>query len=113
MPLVSQLEDVRGSLPSFRNLLGIVLLLSNAGPGTGVVALPLLSRVASRIRVLVVELITELVSVPAAQKRRSTKTQSTVPLPRFSMGSLAASPAVLDCFLDFASPVFIVVCEFC
>ena len=39
MPLVPQPVDVRGSLPFFRNLLGIAPLLSSAGPGTGVIAL--------------------------------------------------------------------------
>lgn len=103
MPLMSQLVDVRGSLPSFWNLLGIALLLSSAGPGTGVVALLLLARAASHIRVLLVELITELVFVLAAQKKRSTQTQSTVPLRHFSIGGLAASPAVVDFFFRLCS----------
>lgn len=98
MPLVSHLVDNRGSLPSFRNLLGIAPLLSSAGPGTGVVAFLLLARAASRILVLLVELITELVSVLAEQKKRSTQTQSTVPLRHFSISRLAASSAVLDFF---------------
>lgn len=70
--------------------------------------MPLPARAASRICVLLVELITELVSVLAAQKRRSTQTQSTIPLPSLSMGSPSASPAVHDWFLDFAPPVFVV-----
>ena len=49
---------------------GIALLLLSAGPGTGVVALPLPARTASRIHVLLVKLITVL-SVLATQKRRS------------------------------------------
>ena len=59
------------------------------------------------------ELITELVSVLAAQIKSSTQTPSIVPLRRFSIGGLPASPAVLDFFLDFAPPVFIVVFVFC
>lgn len=49
---------------------GIALLLLSAGPGTGVVALPLPAHTASRIHVLLVKLITVL-SVLATQKRRS------------------------------------------
>lgn len=87
MPLVSQLVDVPGSLPSFQKPLGIASLLLSAGPGTGVVALPLPAHAAPRIRDLLVELITEL-SVLAMQKRRSKQTQSTKLHPRFLMGRL-------------------------
>ena len=64
---------------------GIALLLLSAGPGTGVVALPLPARTPSRIHVLLVKLIREL-SVLAMQKRRSKQTQSTKLHPRFLMG---------------------------
>ena len=63
-----------------------------------VISLLLLARAACYIRVPLVELITELVSVLAAQKKRSTQTPNMVPLRRLSIDGLAASHAVLDFF---------------